>query len=336
MANERREAGLRLTRLCQQLETKVDRACRQAKEQMSKGEVLEDRLSSHAKSVESCKEALEVLRDKFQRQGQELLSSLSASRAELSEDSEKRQQGLLEAIRRGDRCLAEELMRKLGEMNDKLGSNMQGLEEGLSFNVRQLRTQLAELGDQVEAKAKERLAELRAHADQSASHAETQLCRLREDLVATSARTEASECALGEQASRLVSVDAKLAKLQDGLARADGRAAAAEQATLQRSDHLSERIFVAVSVFFVFMLWLLVLWLFVVVLLISDFILSPKCIQGIAEASEMAASGLARSRTEALEAVAEATGGVRHDFRDLVLFKFFLCVFLKFVISYCC
>eukprot|EP00913_Durusdinium_trenchii_P024006 g22545.t1 len=121
MASERREAGLRLAILCQQLETKVERLARQSKDQLSNGEILEDRLSSQAKSVEACKEAIEVLRDKIQRQVQELRramggalpvtgalrvaprdlnASLVSVKTELSEEVEKQHQSLQEAMRR--------------------------------------------------------------------------------------------------------------------------------------------------------------------------------------------------------------------------------------------
>ncbi|CAK9001848.1 cAMP-dependent protein kinase regulatory subunit, partial [Durusdinium trenchii] len=123
MASERREAGLRLAILCQQLETKVERLARQSKDQLSNGEILEDRLSSQAKSVEACKEAIEVLRDKIQRQVQDLNASLVSVKTELSEEVEKQHQSLQEAMRRGDRCLAEEFFRKLQETSEKKGSS---------------------------------------------------------------------------------------------------------------------------------------------------------------------------------------------------------------------
>ena len=125
----------------------MDRLARQGKEQVSKSEILEDcllirldlnsksredRLGTQGKSVEACKEvrsrsfqellreAIEVLRDKTQRQIQELGALVSSGKSELVE-VEKQQQGLQEAMRRGDRSLAEEFFRKLQDSNEKWG-----------------------------------------------------------------------------------------------------------------------------------------------------------------------------------------------------------------------
>eukprot|EP00435_Cladocopium_sp_Y103_P065007 s539_g26.t2 len=185
MASERREAGLRLTRLCQQLETKVDRLARQSKEQLSKGESLEEtprfgKLSlilpyvviqrydalQYSKSdlafipskspqrldaldrieignswfpgkrrTKGCgrqpwfsqekiwKEYLGVSENGVYRSNdevqQDLNTSLSSSKNELSEEVERHYTALQEAMRRGDRCLAEEFFRKLQESSEK-------------------------------------------------------------------------------------------------------------------------------------------------------------------------------------------------------------------------
>eukprot|EP00930_Biecheleria_cincta_P083552 TRINITY_DN73109_c0_g1_i1.p1 TRINITY_DN73109_c0_g1~~TRINITY_DN73109_c0_g1_i1.p1 ORF type:complete len:993 (-),score=262.54 TRINITY_DN73109_c0_g1_i1:199-3177(-) len=241
MSAERREAGLRLTKLCQQLEGKVDRAVRQAKESASKGEALEDRVDAQVKALDSCKEA----------------------------------------IRRGDRCLAEEFFRKLQEASDKLAGNILTLEEAMAVVVRQTRAQITEMGEHIEAKAKEQHAELKDHADQTMAKLHAQLVAAREDrtkdLAASAASAEALERVQSEQSQNLAALESKLAKLQDSVARLEGRASAAEQAELLRAEQFSER---------------------------------------LTEVAEQAASGLARVRSEATAAVASAVEMTRDELRE--------------------
>ncbi|CAE7221554.1 pkaR [Symbiodinium sp. CCMP2456] len=239
MASERREAGLRVARLCQSLETKVERLSRQAKEQASKGEVLEDRLSSQAKGMEACREAVEGLRDKFQRNVQDIGGSLVSARAELTEDSERRHQSLQEAMRRGDRCLAEEFFRKLQESSEKLSGNLQVLEDALATFVRQTRVQIADLSEQLEARGKDHVA-LRGQAAELCKF-EAHIAALQEEAAALAARADASETSSGEQARLLTTLETKLTKLQDACARFDGRTSAAEEALESRSQQIADQ-----------------------------------------------------------------------------------------------
>ncbi|OLP91863.1 cAMP-dependent protein kinase regulatory subunit [Symbiodinium microadriaticum] len=239
MASERREAGLRVARLCQSLETKVERLSRQAKEQASKGEVLEDRLSSQAKGMEACREAVEGLRDKFQRNVQDIGGSLVSARAELTEDSERRHQSLQEAMRRGDRCLAEEFFRKLQESSEKLSGNLQVLEDALATFVRQTRVQIADLSEQLEARGKDHVA-LRGQAAELCKF-EAHIAALQEEAAALAARADASETSSGEQARLLTTLETKLTKLQDACARFDGRTSAAEEALESRSQQVADQ-----------------------------------------------------------------------------------------------
>ncbi|CAK9065631.1 unnamed protein product [Durusdinium trenchii] len=237
MASERREAGLRLAILCQQLETKVERLARQSKDQLSNGEILEDRLSSQAKSVEACKEAIEVLRDKIQRQVQDLNASLVSVKTELSEEVEKQHQSLQEAMRRGDRCLAEEFFRKLQETSEKLSGNMQVLEDALASFVQQTRVQLADLTEQQQV-SKDVSLKLAAEC----SKMEAQITSLQEDVGAQTLRIDAAEAGSLEQVRQLQALEFKFTKLQDTFARFDGRAAAAEEAAKQRAAQVLEQI----------------------------------------------------------------------------------------------
>jgi len=237
MASDRREAGLRLTRLCQQLETKVDRLARQSKEQLSKGEAVEDRLSSQAKNVDACKEAIEVLRDKIHRQVQDLTGSLSSAKTELSEEVERHYQALQEAMRRGDRCIAEEFFRKLQESSEKLSGNMQVLEDALATFVRQSRVQLAELTEQMQANKD--LSNKLVESNQKEVVA--QITSLQEELGKLTERADTSEGTSLEQVRQLQSVEAKLTKLQDSFVRFEGKTSAAEEAEKQRASQVQEQ-----------------------------------------------------------------------------------------------
>ncbi|CAJ1336810.1 unnamed protein product [Effrenium voratum] len=276
MASERREAGLRLARLCQQLDTKVERLARQAKEQSTHGEAFEERVSSQAKGVEACKEAVEVLRDKIQRQVQDLSSAIATSRSELSEDAERRHHGLQEAMRRGDRCLAEEFFRKLQESSEKLSSNLQVLEDALATFVRQTRVQLADLTDQVEAKSKEQLATLKAQATES-SKLEAQLAATQEETAALASRADSTEGACGEQVRQLASLETRFAKMQEAFVRFEGKASAAEDAEQSRCHQLMEH---------------------------------------LREAKEQTASAMVRLRSELTEAISVAMSSAREESRE--------------------
>ncbi|CAJ1433099.1 unnamed protein product [Effrenium voratum] len=276
MASERREAGLRLARLCQQLDTKVERLARQAKEQSTHGEAFEERVSSQAKGVEACKEAVEVLRDKIQRQVQDLSSAIATSRSELSEDAERRHHGLQEAMRRGDRCLAEEFFRKLQESSEKLSSNLQVLEDALATFVRQTRVQLADLTDQVEAKSKEQLATLKAQATES-SKLEAQLAATQEETAALASRADSTEGACGEQVRQLASLESRFAKMQEAFVRFEGKASAAEDAEQSRCHQLMEH---------------------------------------LREAKEQTASAMVRLRSELTEAISVAMSSAREESRE--------------------
>lgn len=238
MASERREAGLRLTRLCQQLETKVDRLARQSKEQLSKGEFVEDRLSSQAKSVETCKEAIEVLRDKIQRQVQDLNTSLSSSKSELSEEVERHYTALQEAMRRGDRCLAEEFFRKLQESSEKLAGNLQVLEDALASFVRQSRVQLAELTEQLQANQEV----FSKQAESNKAEVLVRLTSVHEELAKLTLRADTSEGTTMDQARHLQGLEAKCGKLQESLLRVEGQVSADEEAAKQRSLQVQEQI----------------------------------------------------------------------------------------------
>jgi len=113
---ERREGESRLTSGSQQLEAKVERFARQTRGLHSRSEVFEGHLTAQAKELDSCKEAQEALRERFQRTMQEfsgnLASTASSLRSELDLAVEQRHELALEASRRGDRAIADELAKQ--------------------------------------------------------------------------------------------------------------------------------------------------------------------------------------------------------------------------------
>merc|ERR1719424_921266 len=84
-----------------------------------------------------------------------------------SQDTEQRHQQVLEAVKRGDRSMADELLKKMTELNEKLGGNMLSLEEEMMTDLRQVKTQAEELRKQSEA--------TRAMAAAAAAHMEGEM-----------------------------------------------------------------------------------------------------------------------------------------------------------------
>jgi len=241
VAQERREGETRLGRMCQQLETKVERFARQVRGLHSRSEVFEGHMTSQAKELDSCRELHDALRDKIQQGNQELSdhfsSSLGTLRAEVEDALERRHGAALEASRRADRTMADELLRKMGELNEKLGANMLSLEEEVAEDSKQLRSEIKSQN----AKLSDGISALEAQVEQTATRHEARLGKVQEgaheaarDIAATAERGQA------EHANRLAALEVRIGKLNDVAARLEVRIAAEEQASVQKAEHLQE------------------------------------------------------------------------------------------------
>jgi len=263
MVQERRECEARLLRACQQLEAKMERCTRQAKESLSRGDAIEERVTTQTKNVEGCQEAFEGLREKTQRTMQELASALSSLRVEMAEavdhasqDTEHRHQIVLEAVKRGDRCMADELLKKMNELNEKLGGNMLSLEEELARDVKKVSAGLDDFRKHVEAsrqaaetaaarletEVRDSIADTRAQAEQTSTQLGTQLTKATEDLGEVTARVEVAEGVQAEQVGRFAAVEARVSKVQETMARVEARSSAAEQSTLSKIEQLKDQL----------------------------------------------------------------------------------------------
>lgn len=228
-----RDAERRVQRGAQQLDTKVERCLRQTKELISRGEAVEHRLSAQVQNIESCRDAVDALRERFQEATAELGAAVSAVRSETSERLERQQRVALDALKRADRTMADEVLRKMGELNEKLGDNMLSLERHIAMDLQNMQAQLRKANEhvdgriqQVEDQASERLGEARVALEGAV----------------TRARAEATEAAVklleDRQEERLKDLDQRL---RDGVAGAEGRANAAERTVAARTELLSER-----------------------------------------------------------------------------------------------
>jgi len=87
----------------------------------------------------SAREGLERLGDQLRKCAEELHDGLSQLEQDLLQQgtmSERRHQEIRGIVKNGDRALADELLSKMSELNDKLGDNMADLEDELTVGLR--------------------------------------------------------------------------------------------------------------------------------------------------------------------------------------------------------
>lgn len=135
LIEQRREKEVRITRSCTQLETKVERCARNTKELQSRGEAAEDHLKMQSKAIEGANESAETVKERVNRLAQEFDAVVATLREEMTEHVERHQQVSHEALRRGDRAVAEEVLMKVAESKGTL-------QEALTLAVQQVRHEL--------------------------------------------------------------------------------------------------------------------------------------------------------------------------------------------------
>lgn len=237
LVEQRREKEVRLARSCTQLETKVERCARHTKELQSRGEALEDHLKLHRKALEGTTETGEGVRERVNRLAQEFDAVVAALRGELSEQQERQAQLSAEAIRRGDRAVAEEILLKVAE--GKLC-----FQETLSVAAQQLTHDFAEqrrAGDAAIAVViEDSEARLRVEAQ---AQLETQLSesakKLERQLGEAAVRLESLEHLQQQASGRLEGLDAKV---HDGLGKADEKVRALEASSQNLVSTTAERL----------------------------------------------------------------------------------------------
>jgi len=243
LTGERREVEMRLTRACQQLEAKVDRCARQEKELTSRSDSVEDRIGAHAKTLDSHQEASDGIRERHHRISQDLSSVASALRSEIEAAIDQERQSTLDAVRHGDRCVADELLRKMSEFNEKLGVNILGLEQEVAAEMHRTRAMVLEVqtsGDAALAKsASDQSSEMESKVAVAASSATAAAARLESHInevrgSATSAQAEAT--------SWLSSLETKTVKLHEGVVRVEDYVRGVEKASSAKADLLREQI----------------------------------------------------------------------------------------------
>jgi len=224
LLEERREGEQRLGRLLRTLEARVERLMVQETELAGRSSSWEDRARAQERSMDGCRESIEALRDKVQSTVQDLVGALSSVRLELAEDTEQRQCAIFEALRHGDRGTAEEARRQLDGVGDQLTAGLHTLRCDLQAQLAELRRQLetARKASDVEA-------------------AQAQVVATRDDFCrAAAARFDEDDVARREQCQRLSQLDSEVAKLRNLAARADARAAAAEQQAGAGAEQIRE------------------------------------------------------------------------------------------------
>lgn len=128
-----------------QLDVRVDRCLQKMQDVQNRYESNENKFQTLAKAVEGAKESLDASKKKQQQHAAEQQAALDTMKRDLIEQNDKQQRALQEAIRRGDRSVADEILRKMAELNEKLGANMQSLEEEVAVDLQQMSVQVADL-----------------------------------------------------------------------------------------------------------------------------------------------------------------------------------------------
>merc|ERR1719424_439491 len=85
------------------------------------------------------RESLIALRRKLQQASEESKqghSTVEKTLREQADHAERQREAINAALKRGDRAVADELLSKMGELNEKLGMNMQVLEDELVTELR--------------------------------------------------------------------------------------------------------------------------------------------------------------------------------------------------------
>eukprot|EP00929_Paragymnodinium_shiwhaense_P015018 TRINITY_DN123016_c0_g1_i1.p1 TRINITY_DN123016_c0_g1~~TRINITY_DN123016_c0_g1_i1.p1 ORF type:complete len:987 (+),score=247.09 TRINITY_DN123016_c0_g1_i1:142-3102(+) len=217
----RAEAEAKTSRACQLLDARVERSLRHAEELEARSNSVEVRLDAMGKVLESCRAATCGLKDKLQETAEHLSASIGAS----EEHCARRALDL--CMRRQDRGLADELLRKMSELNEKLGGNMALLEDQVDSRLRELWARLEE--------HLRRPSEVGAAKEAVLAEMEAKLAQVRGDLRDLLGRSDALQA---EQQGKLASLEGKLVGLSDGLRDATGANAVAIERGRKQFDDL--------------------------------------------------------------------------------------------------
>jgi len=212
------------------MEAKVERFARQTRGLHSRSEVFEGHLTAQAKELDACREAHDALREKCTST---LNASMSSLRTEIKQAVEQRHEVAIEVCHHGDRAIADELLKKMGELNEKLGANMLSLEEELAADFTKFRAEL----ERQDKNQSEGFVDVRASLESTASQIEGRLVNLYAEW---RERAEAHLSVESEHGGRLAELETKLAKVQEHILRLDGRVGVAEQASNTKFEQLRE------------------------------------------------------------------------------------------------
>ena len=190
------------------------------------------RLCDLKTAVENGQQSLEGLRCRMTGRLTELQGCQEEQKRELAKVSEELLAEGLKA-KRQSKAVAEELLRKMAELNQKLGENMQSVEEEASGRLEALRSELNGLAHRMEGKAEERCeAEERCQALR---------CEMREVKEAQRQAAEASQASQASQKERLKGLQESSAQLSERLEKLSSEAQAGK-GRLERAESQVEEL----------------------------------------------------------------------------------------------
>eukprot|EP00929_Paragymnodinium_shiwhaense_P100837 TRINITY_DN63461_c0_g1_i1.p1 TRINITY_DN63461_c0_g1~~TRINITY_DN63461_c0_g1_i1.p1 ORF type:complete len:2133 (+),score=658.50 TRINITY_DN63461_c0_g1_i1:90-6488(+) len=132
------------------LETEIDRCMKRVQQLSESHDDLAIRMGELRGNGDVCREAVESLRGRVQERLQEVAAAI--------EDSHRQS---VENAKRTSRTVAEELLRKMQELNDKIGENMASMEEQSSWAMQRLRQEVGDVAAKVEGQSTTAEADLR-------------------------------------------------------------------------------------------------------------------------------------------------------------------------------
>mmetsp|Transcript_89186 Transcript_89186/g.158053 ORF Transcript_89186/g.158053 Transcript_89186/m.158053 type:complete len:1948 (+) Transcript_89186:55-5898(+) len=166
----------------QQFESELERYQRRIQQIAEEQEEISSRVGELKVAVESGKDSVEGLRSRVAEKLQELAGAFEEHQREASKSAEEVLKEAMAASKRHSRSVGEDLLRKMEELNGKLGDNMASVEEQGALGLSALRQDLRDLAGRMEslahkgsAEAEARRVEARLEAAWHASHAETQV-----------------------------------------------------------------------------------------------------------------------------------------------------------------
>jgi len=218
--------------LSSRLESELDRCQRRVQQVAESQEEMAGRVGDLRSSVDGSREAIDSLRTRISDKLQEMGSAIEEQQSSVSSTNESLLREALDAAKRTSRTVAEELLRKMEDMNGKIWESMSSMEEQSSWALQRLQQDVKELTSRADAVSTSSEGELRKLEARLEGSVRTRLGELQAQVLEVSDHSSRLARESNAEAMRLSKMDGHL---QEHLAQAEAVQAALKQ-TMQRAD----------------------------------------------------------------------------------------------------